>query len=62
MTYPTDLLNRPPILRPVSGDDYSTDDDWKGEAKIRAQNPRQEKVKRQYRGKSARSSGTRAQT
>ncbi len=52
-----DLLNRPPIMRPRE-ETYDRDEDWTGEDKIRAQNPRHEKAKKQFRYKVSRLIGT----
>lgn len=48
MTYPIDILGRAPIMR-QSEESYDREDDWTGEDKIRAQNPRHEKAKKQFR-------------
>ena len=48
-----DLLNRPPIMRPRE-EEYTRDDDWTGEDRIRAHNPRHEKAKKQFRYRASR--------
>lgn len=53
MTYPIDILGRAPIMRPRE-EEYTRDEDWTGEDKIRAQNPRHEKAKKQFRYKVSR--------